>query len=64
MVLVVGPEDVAATLAVLRSHPLGTNATEIGAVTDDRPPQVLVRGRLGTRRVLDEPRGAPLPRIC
>jgi hydrogenase expression/formation protein HypE len=64
MVLVVAPDDAAATLDLIRSHPLGANAADIGVVTDTRPPQVLVRGPLSTLRVLDEPRGAPQPRIC
>jgi hypothetical protein len=34
------------------------------AVTCERPPQVLLRGCLGTVRVVDVPSGAPLPRIC
>jgi len=29
-----------------------------------RPTQIIVRGPLGGLRVLDEPSGAPLPRIC
>jgi hydrogenase expression/formation protein HypE len=64
MLLVVAPGDEPGVLAALRRHPLGVNAAAIGAVTADRPPQVLVRTRLGVLRVLDEPGGAPLPRIC
>lgn len=64
MVLVVAPEEEAAVLAELQRHPLGSNAAAIGVVTEARPTQVLVRSRLGPLRVLDEPAGAPLPRIC
>src|SRR5579883_2042788 len=64
MVLVTAAGAADATLADLRRHPLGANAAVIGTVTDWRPPAVLVRGRLGVVRVMDEPGGAPLPRIC
>jgi hydrogenase expression/formation protein HypE len=63
--LVVVSDDVAdAALATLRRHPLGGAAAIIGTVLADGPPRVLVRGPLGATRVLDEPSGAPLPRIC
>jgi hydrogenase expression/formation protein HypE len=64
MLLFVGPEDAAAVMNNLHRHPLGANAAVIGTVTDDKPPRVLVRTRLGVLRILDEPSGAPLPRIC
>ena len=44
--------------------PLGSAAALIGVVGNGDPPQVVVRGPLGRLRVLDEPSGAPLPRIC
>jgi hydrogenase expression/formation protein HypE len=64
MVLVVSAQDAARTVALLREHPLGRRAAEIGAIVGDRPPEVLVRGPFGMLRALDDPRGAPLPRIC
>src|SRR5262249_15433928 len=51
-------------LTCLRRHPLGRSAALIGEVTDDRASEVFVRGVLGSTRVLDEPSGSPLPRIC
>jgi hydrogenase expression/formation protein HypE len=64
VVAIVAPQDAERALACMRQHPLGTRATIIGELFADTQPQVLVRGRLGELRVLDEPTGAPLPRIC
>ena len=68
VVAIVGAEAAEPALAVLRAHALGQGAARIGTV---EPPSavvaagsVLVRGALGVLRVLDEPLGAPLPRIC
>ena len=64
LVAIVAADAAEQALHGLRSHPLGREAAIIGDVSADPPPQVLVRGVLGTLRVLDEPSGAPLPRIC
>jgi hydrogenase expression/formation protein HypE len=63
VVVFVGPGDVERALACLRQHPLGREAAVIGTVGDGQA-GVLVRGPLGVLRVLDEPAGALLPRIC
>ena len=62
--LIVAPADEERTLACLKQHAFGTRATAIGEVLSTMGPNVLVRGPLGALRVLDEPTGAPLPRIC
>jgi hydrogenase expression/formation protein HypE len=64
LLALVAPESAERALACLHRDPLGAAATRIGEVIDDMPSQVLVRGPLGSLRVLDEPSGAPLPRIC
>lgn len=64
LLAIVTPEGAQRALAILRGHPLGAAAAIIGVVTPECPPLVLVRGPLGALRVLDEPNGAPLPRIC
>jgi hydrogenase expression/formation protein HypE len=51
-----------AVLAALRAHPLGRRAAIVGRVVDGRPSVVLDTG-VG-RRLLMEPEGEPLPRIC
>jgi hydrogenase expression/formation protein HypE len=64
LLLIVAPADAERALDCLRQHPLGAQAAIIGEVSSRTPTEVLVRGPLGALRVLDEPTGAPLPRIC
>jgi hydrogenase expression/formation protein HypE len=64
LVAVVAADDVDRALAALRRHPLGRNAVRVGEVRAGSSREVLVQGVLGSERVLDEPTGAPLPRIC
>jgi hydrogenase expression/formation protein HypE len=64
LVAVVAPGSAEAALHCLRRHPLGAGAVFIGTVTGPVSPPVQVRGALGRLRGLDEPSGAPLPRIC
>ena len=60
----VSPADAERALACLREQPLGRDAAVVGEVVARQAAAVLVRGPLGTLRILDEPSGAPLPRIC
>ncbi|GIW89189.1 MAG: hydrogenase expression/formation protein HypE [Isosphaeraceae bacterium] len=64
LLAVVAEPDVDRALEALRSEAIGRNAAAIGQVIADPGPLVLVRGQLGFDRILDEPTGAPLPRIC
>jgi hydrogenase expression/formation protein HypE len=48
-------------LEVLRRHPLGAEAAIIGEVTTE--PRVVLRTGVG-KRLLAEPEGEPMPRIC
>jgi len=65
LVAVVAADVSEAAIALLRAHPLGRQAAVIGeVVVDSGGGQVLVRGAFGTLRALEEPTGAPLPRIC
>ena len=50
-------------LEALRSHPLGTDAAIIGTCGSDHPGRLVLDTGLG-RRLLTEPVGEPLPRIC
>jgi hydrogenase expression/formation protein HypE len=50
-------------LEALRSHPLGRAAAVIGVCLSDPPRSVLLDTGFG-RRLLAEPEGEPLPRIC
>jgi hydrogenase expression/formation protein HypE len=60
----VAPEEAERALDCLRTHPLGKGAAVIGEIISTTARQVLVRGPLGVSRMLDEPGGACLPRIC
>ena len=51
-------------LRILHVHPLGRDARVVGRVTTLRPGTVVLRTRIGGRRILDFPRGLLLPRIC
>ena len=51
-------------LAALRAHPLGARAARVGGVTAGPTRTVLLRTRLGSRRVLDLLSSEQLPRIC
>jgi len=62
--VVCAPENVGAVLAVLRRHPLGVGACEIGEVTAGPAGRVLLRTGLGGERIVDVPSGEDLPRIC
>jgi hydrogenase expression/formation protein HypE len=50
-------------LQAIRSHPFGRDAAIVGTCTEERPGIVVIDTGLG-RRLLAEPEGEPLPRIC
>jgi hydrogenase expression/formation protein HypE len=50
-------------VAVLRRHPLGREAAVIGEATADNRGRVILRTGVG-RRLVAEPEGEPMPRIC
>jgi len=50
-------------LARLRAHPLGRHAAVIGTCVAERPGSIVLDTGFG-RRLLAEPEGEPLPRIC
>jgi len=52
-----------AVLAALRAHPLGRDAARIGRCIDQHAGSVILDTGFG-RRILAEPEGEPLPRIC
>jgi len=59
----VRPKDVEGVLAVLRVDPLGRNAAVIGTCVSERPGSIILDTGFG-RRLVPEPDGEPLPRIC
>jgi hydrogenase expression/formation protein HypE len=62
-VMGVRPSDADRVLEILRSHPLGRNAAIIGTCVTDRPGSLILDTGFG-RRLVAEPEGEPLPRIC
>ncbi len=62
-VLGVAPEAAETVLAALRAHPLGRDAAIVGECTTEHPRQLVLDTGFG-RRLLAEPEGEPLPRIC
>jgi hydrogenase expression/formation protein HypE len=56
-------DSAGAVLDVLRAHPLGRRAAIIGTCVSERPGSIILDTGFG-RRLLAEPEGEPLPRIC
>ncbi|HXQ29113.1 MAG TPA: hydrogenase expression/formation protein HypE [Gemmatimonadales bacterium] len=59
----VRPEAAERVLAALRAHGLGRNAAIVGTCTAEHAGRVVLDTGLG-RRLMTEPEGEPLPRIC
>lgn len=64
LIAVVPPERADVVLDAMRSHPLGRDAAIIGEVTAEHPGMVILRSRIGGRRVVTLLSGEQLPRIC
>jgi hydrogenase expression/formation protein HypE len=63
VVMGVRPEAAEAVLVALRAHPLGRDAAIVGTCSDQRIGTVILDTGFG-RRLVTEPEGEPLPRIC
>ena len=61
---IVVPEAAEAALEAMRRHPLGGEAAIIGRVVEHHPGAVILRSRVGGKRVVDMLSGEQLPRIC
>jgi hydrogenase expression/formation protein HypE len=48
----------------MQSYPLGSEAAIIGEVTDEHPDFVMMKTRVGGKRVVDMLSREQLPRIC
>jgi len=62
-VIGVRAEDAERLVEILRAHPLGRNAAIVGTCITERPGSIILDTGFG-RRLLAEPEGEPLPRIC
>lgn len=66
LVAFVAPSKAEAVLSAMRSDPVGAQAVKIGEVVRPLHPlaPVVLRTRIGGKRIIDVPLGEPLPRIC
>jgi hydrogenase expression/formation protein HypE len=64
LVAVVAEDAAAEALELLRRHPLGADAVEIGVVETEPGRMVVLDTALGGSRIVDVLVGDPLPRIC
>jgi len=61
---IVAPSHARAVLEAWRRHPLGRNAAVIGRVLEGRHGSLVLKTRIGARRIVDMLSGEQLPRIC
>jgi len=64
LVAIVAPDSAEATLAAMRRHPLGAQASIIGTVTSAHRGMVTMKTAFGTTRLVNMLAGDQLPRIC
>jgi hydrogenase expression/formation protein HypE len=64
LLAITAASDADRVLAAMQSHPLGSEAAIIGEVTDEHPGFVMMKTRVGGKRVVDMLSGEQLPRIC
>jgi len=64
LVGIVGAADADVIIDRMRRHPLGSEGSVIGRVTERHPKMVVMRTRIGGSRVVDLHSGELLPRIC
>lgn len=64
LVAIMGAEEAEDVVGRMRRHPLGTEGSIIGVVTERHPKMVVMRTRIGGTRVVDLHPGEILPRIC
>ena len=64
LVAIVKAEDELSALEILKDSPYGQGAKSIGRVVAEHPERVVLRSRIGGRRIVDKLSGEQLPRIC
>lgn len=64
VVAVVKADEADTVLAIMKNHPLGSNAAIIGEISDANPGLVMMETLAGGTRLIDMPAGEQLPRIC
>jgi len=64
LIAIVASAQAGMLLQVMRGHPLGRNAADIGEVVSGTPGRVMMRTRMGPTRLVQMLAGELLPRIC
>lgn len=64
LIAIVPADETDAVLRAMQAHPLGQKSAIIGEITDDHPGFVMMKTRVGGKRVVDMLSGEQLPRIC
>jgi hydrogenase expression/formation protein HypE len=64
IISIVEKADAELILTAMQHHPLGSNASMIGMVSENPKGRVLLKTTLGTTRIIDMMSGEMLPRIC
>lgn len=64
LVCFVPAEQADEALGIMRTHPLGGDATQIGIVGGEMNGRVSMTSKIGTNRVITMLSGEQLPRIC
>ncbi len=64
LLAICAPEQADDLLEVMRTHPLGRDTAIIGQIISEKPGKVLMRTRMGTKRLVQTLAGELLPRIC
>jgi hydrogenase expression/formation protein HypE len=64
LLAVVARADAARVIGAMREHPQGVEARVVGEVVEDGACLIVLRTRVGGRRIVDMLQGDQLPRIC
>ena len=64
VIIVVGQNDAAKILEIMKNNELGTKSALIGRIVSDHPGKVVLKNQTGGRRIVDSLTGDQLPRIC
>jgi hydrogenase expression/formation protein HypE len=64
LIAIVPPASAEHVLQAMQAHPLGRDAAILGEVVADHPGTVVLRSRLGGKRIVAMLSGDQLPRIC
>jgi hydrogenase expression/formation protein HypE len=64
LIAIVSPDHAEQALAIMKAHPLGSEAAIIGSVQPTPSGRVLMKTPMGSTRIVDMLAGELLPRIC